>query len=101
MTTLGFENALQDVHNVTQSQPSEFHGAVAELEFDTAEAAPSGYDAFADLVQMAVKEDPSLAHTSNGMSMCLPVYKDGKCACNVMHADLHCSSLLKAFVHVQ
>ena len=47
-------------------------GAVAELEFDTEEAAPSGYDAFADLVQMAVREDPSLASvpTTSGMLLC-------------------------------
>lgn len=35
-------------------------GAVAEIKFDD-EATSSGYDAFADLVQMAVREDPSLA----------------------------------------
>ena len=50
---------------VSQAEASESHGAVAELEFDTEEAAPSGYDAFADLVQMAVREDPSLASVAS------------------------------------
>ncbi len=42
-----------------QTGASDF-GAVAEIDFDI-EATSSGYDAFADLVQMAVREDPSLA----------------------------------------
>ena len=48
-----------------QAAFSDAHGATAELEFDTEEAAPSGYDAFADLVQMAVREDPSLASVAS------------------------------------
>jgi len=42
-----------------QTGASDF-GAVAEIDFDI-EATSSGYDAFADMVQMAVREDASLA----------------------------------------
>lgn len=43
--------------------------AVAHLDYDVdydVEATPSGYDAFADLVQMAVREDPSVASAASG-----------------------------------
>ncbi len=43
-----------------QARTSGFH-AVPEIDFDNDAATSSGYDAFADLVQMAVREDPSLA----------------------------------------
>lgn len=46
-----------------QSGASEF-GAVAEIDFND-EATSSGYDAFADLVQMAVREDPTLASVAS------------------------------------
>ncbi|DBA80274.1 TPA: Lipoyl synthase, chloroplastic [Trebouxia sp. C0005] len=46
-----------------QTGASDF-GAVAEIDFDS-EASTSGYDAFADLVQMAVREDPSLASVAS------------------------------------
>jgi hypothetical protein len=46
-----------------QTGASEF-GAVAEIDFDN-EATSSSYDAFADLVQMAVREDPSLASVAS------------------------------------
>ena len=46
-----------------QTGASDF-GAVAEFDFDN-EATSSGYDAFADLVQMAVREDPSLASVAS------------------------------------
>ena len=46
-----------------QTGASDF-GAVAEIDFDN-EATSSGYDAFADLVQMAVREDPSLASVAS------------------------------------
>jgi len=46
-----------------QTGASDF-GAVAEVDFDN-EATTSGYDAFADLVQMAVREDPSLASVAS------------------------------------
>ena len=57
-----------------QAEALESHSAVAELQFDTEEAAPSGYDAFADLVQMAVREDPSLASiaSSSGQLTSIP-----------------------------
>ncbi|KAL3136502.1 Lipoyl synthase, chloroplastic [Trebouxia sp. C0009 RCD-2024] len=61
-----FHRTVQAAGHATSAQSTELHGAVAELEFDAEEAAPSGYDAFADLVQMAVREDPSLARASNG-----------------------------------
>ena len=51
-----------------QAGASEFN-AVAHLDYDVdydVEATPSGYDAFADLVQMAVREDPSLANAASG-----------------------------------
>ena len=48
-----------------QAEAPEYNGAIADLQFDTEEAAPSGYDAFADLVQMAVREDPSLASVAS------------------------------------
>ena len=59
-----------EVCSLMQAEPSETHGAVAELEFDAEELAPPSYDAFADLVQMAVREDPSLATaaSSSGQS---------------------------------
>ena len=50
-----------------QAGPSEYN-AVAHIDFDV-EAGPSGYDAFADLVQMAVREDPSLADVAPGTCM--------------------------------
>ena len=50
-----------------QSRASEF-GAVAEIDFDE-EATSSGYDAFADLVQMAVREDPTLASVASTSGM--------------------------------
>lgn len=46
-----------------QTGASEF-GAIAEIDFDD-EAISSGYDAFADLVQMAVREDPTLASVAS------------------------------------
>ncbi|KAL0050757.1 hypothetical protein WJX82_006510 [Trebouxia sp. C0006] len=46
-----------------QTGVSDF-GAVAEIDFDN-EATSSRYDAFADLVQMAVREDPSLANVAS------------------------------------
>ena len=51
-----------------QTTPSEYN-AVAHIDYDIdydTEATPSGYDAFADLVQMAVREDPSLANVASG-----------------------------------
>ena len=51
--------------NALQANVPEAYGAVAELDFDTDEATSSGYDAFADLVQMAVREDPSLASVAS------------------------------------
>ena len=50
-----------------QAGPSEYN-AVAHIDFDV-EAGPSGYDAFADLVQMAIREDPSLADAAPGTGM--------------------------------
>ena len=57
-----------------QAEASETRGPVAELEFDTEEAAPSGYDAFADLVQMAVREDPSLANVASSSGQLTSIY---------------------------
>lgn len=61
------------IQSVLQAQAPEYNGAIADLQFDTEEAAPSGYDAFADLVQMAVREDPSLASvaSSSGLLSCI------------------------------
>lgn len=55
--------------NVPQAEAPESNGAIADLQFDTEEAAPSGYNAFADLVQMAVREDPSLASVASSSGL--------------------------------
>lgn len=56
--------SLQQIRSwCLQTGASDF-GAVAEIDFDS-EASTSGYDAFADLVQMAVREDPSLASVAS------------------------------------
>lgn len=54
------------------------HNAVAHIDFDV-EATSSGYDAFADLVQMAVREDPSLAHAAPGRLWTVTLIKRWPC----------------------
>ena len=57
-------SVCSSLHCHLQADTSEF-GAVAELQFDDDAAAMSGHDAFAELVQMAVREDPSLASAAS------------------------------------
>ena len=74
-------------------------GAVAEIDFDN-EATSSRYDAFTDLVQMAVREDPSLASvasTSGTQAVTLQSWTlDHNCSCVCICANSLSDTVLQA-----